>query len=136
MGEYICTNKPRDLQRITGAIAHVASLADSGSVVVNIKPYKASRSSAQNRLYWRWIGQIAKATGETKRGTAMVYQAELLEPTIVECRGMSFEVVRSTKDLSVDEFSEFLQQFQAMAAAEGHALESLDDLLNMAMGRK
>ncbi len=120
------------VERMTRAIQAVV---ESGNMAhIKVQPKKETRSLAQNRLYWRWVGQIAKQTGHSKRDVADYYQSELLEPVITEFNGKATESIRSTKDLSVEDFSEFLQQFQMMAAESGFQLTSFDDLLKAAMG--
>lgn len=130
-----------DRTEIGGAIGALLTriehiFASGNQVQVVAKPYRETRSTAQNRLYWRWVGEIAKATGHNKRDIADYYQSELLEPVVSEFNGKRAESIRSTKELDTAEFSEFLQQFQQMADEGGFQLTSFDDLLKLATGIK
>ena len=137
IGGIGCKHRIREFFETT-ALKEADEILERDFVVqVTIEPYKESRSLAQNRLYWRWIGQIAAATGHSKREIADYYQSELLEPVTGSFLGETTESIRSTKDLSADDFSNFLMQMQAeVAGGVGVELSSFGDLLNKAMGIK
>ena len=45
---------------------HAAACEDGKPLVVRIDQKQDDRSTAQNRLYWMWLGQIERKTGQNK----------------------------------------------------------------------
>jgi len=93
-----------------------------------IAPYKKNRSLDQNNLYWKWIGIIARESGNDPEHTHDALKQRFLLPVFVSIGTMTFEV-RSTKKLKVAEMSEYMTAVQAMAATElGLVLPVPEDL--------
>ena len=93
---------------------------EKGPWQVTVEIHKAKRSLDQNRLYHRWVGIIAKETGNTLRD-------ELLAPVFTKVFGKTHEGRQSTTELSVAQFKDFLDQLQAWAGSEGVYLPSPDE---------
>ena len=103
-------------------------------VSVEVKPYKKTRSTAQNRLMWMWYGVIAEHCGNTPD--------DLHEQMKVRVLGLDKKVIlghaiiqpKSTKDLTIDEMTHFLEAIEALAVELGVVLPIPDDT-GYAMGR-
>lgn len=86
------------------------------------------RSTPQNRLLHFWFRCISAETGETLDRVKMYYKEMFLPRRISTFQGRDYEVIPSTKDLTEDEMTEFLNAIQADAASElGIRLPNRDD---------
>jgi hypothetical protein len=116
-------------------VERVKSLPDDGSVVVIIKKAEESRSIAQNRLMWRWFGEIAEETGYTKQDVHDIFCSQILGTKVVRrFDGMEVEVINGTRELKVREMADFLTQVEAMATNMGWYLSHPEDSYYKAMG--
>lgn len=105
-GGLLVLNRPADYQR------HVRSLAGK-FVEVICRVQRQKRSSQANRFYWGHVlAELAEATGYTKDE---VHEALKHRFLMVEGDGPLVKV-RSTADLSVAEFSEYLERVMAFGA--------------------
>lgn len=88
-------------------------LSDSNLFELTIKPIKSKRSSAQNRFYWSAImSSLIKASAGTNyaKYTAETWHEVLKEAFLRHRHPVSNRwYTRSTTDLSVDEFSQYLE---------------------------
>src|SRR4051794_28060168 len=73
-----------------------------------IRPFKSSRSLAQNRLYWKWLTILANETGHDSEELHEYFKRRFLGAELKEVMGTEIEVSRSTTKLKVWEFSEYL----------------------------
>ncbi len=92
--------------------AAVNKLKD-GKYVMVIKEIQHSRSLQQNRLYWIWLTIIADETGHEPKEMHEYFRAEFLT-----CLDKKFPYVRSTTDLSVGEFTAYLNKIEFFATTE------------------
>ena len=100
---------------------------EKGPWQVTVEVHKAKRSLDQNRLYHRWVGIIAKETGNTHNSIHNAVRDELLAPVFTKVFGKTHEGRQSTTELSVAEFGDFLDKLQAWAGSEGVYLPSPDE---------
>lgn len=112
------------------------------SFLVDIKPYKMTRSLAQNRLYWKWLGEISQhyfeASGDRYQPDTFheYFKRGLLGADTVFIKNSAMTVPRSTASLKVGEFSDYLNQIEAECATEwGLQLSHPEDLYYMALMR-
>ena len=77
-----------------------------------------NRTLAQNALYHSWVNIISKETGQVPSEIKMEIQAMFLPTIEKELNGFKFVILTSTKDLSIQEMSTFLEQIQAYYATE------------------
>lgn len=148
----------------TQAFNCIAELPLDPVYEVAIQPHNAekSRSISQNRLSFRWYGEIAAQTGQTssearaycklhlgiaivKNGTSSACHKfreqydSIIRPLAYEQKmalmgpPIDFPV---TSLFSVKQFNEYLGEMQRHFAEQGIVLTTLDDLYNEAMGRK
>ena len=110
---------------------------------VDIKQYKAKRSTQQNRLYRLWLNIIAKyvfkQNGELLSDDDMHdwFREKLLETKIIEFRGEIVKARKSTTKLTVSGFTEYLELIDIYCADNlGLVLPHPDDLYWASMGLK
>ena len=102
---------------------------------VIIKPYKKNRSLEQNALYWVWIEFMSKLSDMPKNQFHHLLATQYLEPDIYEMGGHVYTRVRSTTELSVAEFNEYLMHIEVFAAETGTVLPQPEGY-KIAMGIK
>jgi len=117
---------------------------------VTVEVHKKNRSLAQNRLNWRWCGEIRKwlftagigfknARGETIRPyTAKEihdWNKQLFAPTsVVEINKVTVLAV-DTRTMLVEDFSKYLSDLDQYWADQGLVLPHPDDIYNEAMAK-
>ena len=124
------------------ALATIRELPRDGSWQVVVAPYRRNRSLAQNRLYWLWLKVIAdhvfETTGQQVSDEDMHewFKARFLGTRIVEVNGEAVRAAKSTRTLSVAEFSQYLERIDHFAAEHlGLTLPHPQDMYPEAMGR-
>lgn len=90
-----------------------------GELEVTWEPYKPKRSTLQNRLYWEYMTQLGEHTGHTKDEMSLFFKWKLLGTDPASVYGQSFNAVRSTTDLNIKEFNEFLRSIEVFASEQG-----------------
>lgn len=115
-------------------------MASKPNFEVVVRPLKAARSLAQNRLYWKWLGEISKqyqvdgkslTTSEWHHLCAMKF----LGIKTIEIGEKTFPMpAKSTTKLKVSEFSEYLLKIETEFLPKGVALTFTDDY-GTAMGK-
>ena len=131
-----------ELQAAVKALAESAFPKDKAVEIV-AREKKRNRSLAQNRIAHMWFNEIAEFVRE-HYGQAYPAEAfkEWLKATYLGQEvhtmpnGQVVAYTRHTSDLSVEEFTHFLEQVDAWAAQDlGCQLTHPDDLYEEAMGR-
>ena len=115
----------------------IQQLPADGTIEVTMKTVKTTRSLEQNSLYWMWVGILADESGYTKKGMHDALRDALLEPvTYVDLKtGETKSRLRSTTELSVSEFTEYLNAVEEFAADfMGCMLPRPEDQYAVAMG--
>jgi len=90
-----------------------------GPVEVSFGPYRPQRSVLQNRLYWEYMTQLGNHVGHTKDEMSLFFKWKFLGADQTEIYGQSFNAVRSTTDLNVKEFNEYLRSIEVFASEQG-----------------
>lgn len=93
-----------------------ALLQVAGDLEIEIGPYVPKRSTLQNRLYWEYMTQLGKHTGHTKDEMSLFFKWKFLGTDQAQIYGQSFNAVRSTTDLTVKEFAEYLRSIEVFAS--------------------
>ena len=85
-------------------------------VTINITNKKPKRTEQQNRYYWGvYLPLIAKETGESKiERLHNLFKGEFLTIKIVKVLGKPVREIKSTTDLSVNDFTEYIMKIEAM----------------------
>lgn len=88
----------------------------AGPLEVIVRPAKARRSNSQNRFYWGiLIPLLVEWSGHSGEEVHMGLKLKFL----TERDGDGLEVPRSTSDLSVTEFTKYIERCQQFAAENG-----------------
>ena len=82
-----------------------------------IKSHTKLRTEEQHCLYRAWIGIIAKETGDSRKALHVFYGDEFLPKETEKVLGKEVEVIKSTTELGVKEFTHFLKEVEAHAAS-------------------
>ena len=121
---------------------------------VVISENKPDRSAAQNRLYWVYVTIISASLGYSKDEMHEVFKLRILAPILLrddeDFRAVwgaveqpaddsimkAFIKLLSTRDLSLSQFAEYLQDIELFAIGMSIILPSRDDDWYMALGQR
>lgn len=119
-------------------IKRVLEIPCDGKTQGSISEVKDIRRSAQNRLYWKWLKELADHINFHKPETDEhiysdddmheYFRQNLLPKNIVEVFGQFVEKRKTTTKLSVKEFSEYLNQIELFALQKECQLSHPEDL--------
>ena len=87
-----------------------------------VRPYKKTRSGAQNSLLWVWLTELEKETGNDKETLHEYMKQRFLGVEAREIMGREVAITNSSKKLKVAEFSEYLRNIEAVAVENGYIL--------------
>lgn len=82
-----------------------------------LKDHKKKRTEDQNALYWSWLRIIGKETGDSTKALHAFYGDEFLPKEEVIVFGKKVLEIKSTTELGVKGFTEYLKQVEAHAAS-------------------
>lgn len=94
-----------------------------------VRQHVKDRSAAQNRLYWKWITEIANQAGWHKDAVHEDLAARYLPTIEVAGPNGTRKTRTSTASLNVKEFSDYLRNVEAFAAEWGIELTYPADYL-------
>lgn len=128
---------------------------------VTVREHKETRSSKQNRLYFKWVGAIADDLGETKEDVHFDLRRRMLCPIYIrddpgysemilalkrvqslgaekEVRILGRHIIEetSTTKANVKQFTEYLQEIERDCASKNIPLPYPEDLYNEALMTK
>lgn len=109
---------------------------------MTVRPDKETRSEKQNRLYWKWVDEIAMGleVGKDEVHLKLAFKFLPTNPLSKPMKIDGNEIARwpiSTRDLNTKDFAEYLNKIEALAATElGIKLTMPDDLYWQALGVK
>lgn len=86
---------------------------------VDIREHKSTRSTQQNRLYWKIITIIGDHCGLDREDMHRTFAIRLLEPDLFVVDGKQYVGAKSTTKLSTKEFTEYLDKIYATGAVMG-----------------
>lgn len=112
---------------------------------VTVQPYKSKRSSAQNRLYWKWLSEIAQQMEVLNKDGVLEKHDKEDWHDLCRMKWLGVKVVsigdkeyprpaKSTTKLKVGEFADYLTQIEEHFLSKGVALTFTDDY-GTAMGK-
>jgi len=105
--------------------------------VIYIEKPITTRSEAQNRLYWMWIDVASENIGYNKDEIAVIFKDLFLGyKTFTTRKGKEITELRSSTELKVAEFKEYLDQIDMLMAEQNITLPRPEDLYDKAMGYK
>lgn len=105
--------------------------------MIEIKPFKMTRSDAQNDLYWAWltVARDEGETGYTKDELHRFMRSKFLGYEETKYKNEVVSELRSTRKLKVKEFSEYIDEVDRFFAEYGIILPR-DDTYYLAQGIK
>jgi hypothetical protein len=110
---------------------------DVEKAVVSIKKPITTRSEAQNRLYWMWIDVASHNIGYNKDEIAVIFRDLFLGyKTFTTKKGKEITELRSSTELKVAEFKDYLDQIDILMAEQNIPLPRPKDVYDKAMGLK
>lgn len=109
-------NTNKEKEHILGVIKH---LDCSDNWVVCIDPDKRTRSNPQNRLYWAYVRILSRHFGYSDEDFHEILKAEFLGVKEVEWGGKKHVIPNSSKTLTKQAFTEFLEKVMALAIQQG-----------------
>ena len=110
--QRIIINKGGDMTR---AFAVIQALVRDGATEINIKPYKAKRTTDQNSLLWAIYGEIIKRGGETMAGWdkddlhELFLQLHFGSKVLTLGKHKKRTALRRSSKLNKQEFSDFVE---------------------------
>lgn len=126
MGSKVADEVIQNIGQLVGLFGRLKSvLQETGKPIrVNAKYWKAQRRDAQNKLLHMWLHEIAQQWCET-HGECFSMEAwkidikeRFLWYETIDTPSGEKQVIVSTADLGVEEFSEFLQKIEWYATSE------------------
>ena len=111
----------------TMVVSHFSEFPEDDNAIIEIKQNLDSRSTKQNRLYWQWI-KVMTETGYTKDEMHSILRDKFLGYDEVTTKTNVIRVLRSTTDLKVGEFKDYLEQIDIFASEYGIVLTRPEDL--------
>ena len=103
-------------------------LPADGSVYIEFGSAEETRSQAQNRLMWKWLGIFGDYAGYTKQQAHDVFCREINGVDIKnDLHGFEREWIKGTRNMTVKEMAEFLQQVEYICTQMGCYLPIPDD---------
>ena len=82
---------------------------------VTVDDKQETRRSQQNRLYWKWVSIIGDELGYGRQEMHEGLVLELLGMETKEIMGKTVEKLPSTSDLSVGDFSDYMEKVSMFA---------------------
>ncbi len=101
------------------------SYANGFAITIEPLP-KNTRTLAQNRTYWQWLGLISDHTGYDTRWLDNHYRTQYLEPRVEVRFGNLEHIYPSTRELSVEVMSTLMQHVSMDAGTLGVVLPLYD----------
>lgn len=121
-------------ERFNGILSLLQNYKVSGKTEISVKPYKKSRSNAQNRLYWCWLSVLSQEIGYTKDELHEFFKHKFLGSEYKTVFGAEVLIANSSADLKVQEFTDYLTQIEVFAMSHGFMLPHTPDY-DESMGR-
>lgn len=87
-------------------------------VTITITNKKPKRTISQNNYYWLYLGIIAAETGDSIGDLHTFFKGKFLGEKIVEVFGEKVRRTKSTTELSVNDFGEYIDQIAALTEIE------------------
>lgn len=103
------------VEKRRAAAEFVARIASNPTMSVEVKPHRRSRSVAQNRLYWMWLHVLSEHTGYDEQELHLYFREQFLgyEPIII--REERVFTLKSTTELTVRQFTDYLNRIGRVA---------------------
>tara|TARA_R110001632_G_scaffold2618_3_gene11553 strand:+ start:196 stop:579 length:384 start_codon:yes stop_codon:yes gene_type:complete len=120
----------RDEYDIIKFIANVLKKLDlSKTWEIIVREYDPKKTNPQCALYWSWVDEIRKATGNHKACQDEELRKYFLKPEIyVNTKGVTKEYYPRVSDMGKKQMSEFMNEVFIMGTNLGHNLKDPAEL--------
>jgi hypothetical protein len=123
-------------------VPHLMSeVAQGKEIGIEFKELKAKRSTAQNRLMWKWHGELREhielCTGQVHDNSTIheLVISKLGDNSVINTAGEDVTVREQTRKMTIKRFTEFLNNYERWARERFNCCFSHpDDLYWSAMG--
>ena len=88
------------------------SSLDSGKYMIQISTFVENRTLDQNKYYWKIIEIIAKEIGYEPNELHNIFKYKFLQKTITDSNGNMVKGLKSTSDLNINEFIEYIDNIK------------------------
>ena len=126
----------RALRMTQAMIASHFNISKTQKAVLEITEDSLTRSQKQNKLFWMWMTLIADEVGHTKVEMAEILQQAILGEIsfVSKLDGEQITTPKRPKQLTVAEFTNFLEQIDFWAGEHGMRLPKPEDLYYESIG--
>lgn len=107
----------RSIEQRDAIASLVGKLDMSKPWSVTVEPYRKKRSLNQNALYWKWVGIIARETGNSNDDVHEALKAKFCPPRSITL-GDEERQIRSTAKATTAEMQAYMDQVYAFATTE------------------
>lgn len=107
---------------LQSVLSSLANFTVKEKMELIVRPFKSTRSQAQNRLYWKWMKFLADETGHDKDEMHEFFKHKFLGAEYKTIFGHETIVANSSAKLKVAEFADYLTRIEVFAAQKGHML--------------
>jgi hypothetical protein len=122
--------------KVLGLLKDFFKDSKSDRVTVVLEDSKLSRSQRQNRLYFSWVRIFGREIGYTVEECHLLLKDKFLGRDEFTSRtGTEVSQIRSSRKLSIQEFTEFLEHVDRLAGEYGITLPRGEDY-DIAMGKE
>jgi len=90
---------------------------------VEVREKKHKRSQEQNRRYWKFLGEWAKAYGADSEYMHGLCKKKFLLIEIIEVMGEPYAITKSTPKTNTKEFAEYTEACERWAAENGFVFD-------------
>jgi len=102
-------------------------ISTCGTELVEIKPYRKTRSNRQNDLYWSIVEIASQECGHTKDEMHEIFKQMFIPVEEVALEGYIFEVRKSTSVMNTKEFSDYLDMVYSFCIERDFNLPTFED---------
>lgn len=120
----------RNKQILGHCLAYIGQLSLLGQPwQIDIRPYVKGKSAAQRRLFHAWVGEWAKFRGDDPKALKVLIKdhCDFYEYVTNPVSGKVIPVLRSTEDLTMEEYTHMINTTEILAARGGYVFEKGHD---------
>ena len=110
MARFVIKDDDSLFKVVSYLMDHLTDIVDPQEITIS--QYKKRRSLEQNSLYWCWLSFIREHTGTSKEALHIYYKSKFLPFHIEEVNGEDVRIYKSTTDLNVQEFTDYLSEIE------------------------
>lgn len=90
----------------------ISKFNEGEKLSLTVTSHKGKRTTQQNRYYWAYLGMIHEETGNEIEDLHELFKGKFLDRGIVEVFGEKVRRKKSTTDLSINDFSDYIRKIE------------------------